>query len=198
MRDMLLVVACMLLTATIVLYMRNIIAKGVTPNPVTFFIRLVVSIFNCFSYFEVVHRDNLKTSVTVISAIGLLVIFSYAAAKGKFTKLNWVDRICAIAASIIGILWRLGIGGDIVANLLLQGVMLLAFWPSIDGVLAGRSKEKPLPWVCATLCYVAMVLAILMDWKTGSAYQLVHPIVSGIFGNGALTAAVLWSNRKKD
>jgi len=196
MKDALLFTAVVLLVLAIVLYVKNMIANGVTPNPATFFIRSTVAIINCFSYFTVVHQDNFKTSITVISAVGLSGIFFYALARGKFTKLRWVDVTCAGAAMIIVVIWK-STGNAVVANLILQGVMLLSFYPAVNGVLYGHAKEKSSTWILATLCYVAMVMAILVDWKTGSAYQLVHPIVSGIIGNGALAVAVLWHNGKK-
>lgn len=190
-----LILANLLLIATIVLYLRNVVVAGVTPNPITFFVRSVVAVMNCFSYLAVVNKDYFKLSVTVVSALGLIVIFSYAFLRGNLTKMRTIDAVCGTAALIIGVIWKTT-GNPVFANLLLQAIMLLAFYPAINGVLAGVAKEKPLPWIFATLCYVFMVVAIVADWNAGGWYALVHPVVSGILGNGSLATAAWWANRR--
>jgi phage shock protein PspC (stress-responsive transcriptional regulator) len=115
--------------------------------------------------------------------------------RGRLTKLRTVDVVCAMTATVIGIIWK-STGNAVLANLLLQSIMPLAFYPAISGVIAGIAKEEAFPWVLATLCYVFMVLAIVVDWNSSSWYALVHPVISGFCGNGALATAVWWQNRK--
>ena len=197
MKEFFLFIANLLLVVTIVAYLRNIVANGVTPNPATFFIRSVVAIMNCFSYFAVVNKDFFVLSVTIISAIGLTVVFSYSLFKGKFTKLRFVDIVCGTAAVIIGIIWK-STGSPVLANLLLQIIMLLSFYPAISGVITNHAKEKPMPWIFATLCYVFMIGAIITDWNAGAWYALVHPIVSGVVGNGSLAFAIIYAKAEKN
>ena len=190
-----LILANLLLISTIILYFRNVVVKGVTPNPAAFFIRSVVAVMNCFSYLSVVQKDYFKISVLLVSTLGLLLIFFYALMCGKLTKLRTVDVVCGVAAFVIGVIWKTT-GNAVMANLLLQSIMLLAFYPAISGVLAGVAKEEAFPWFLATLCYVFMIISILVDWHIGSGYALVHPVISGFCGNGALATAVWWHNRK--
>jgi len=191
-----LVLANLFLFSTVVLYFWNVAVAGVTPNPTTFLIRAIVATMNCFSYFTVVNKDYLLLSVALVSTFSLTVMFLYALVRGRLTKLRTVDVVCAIAALIIGVIWK-STGNAVLANLLLQAIMLLAFYPAISGVLAGIAKEKTLPWVLATLCYVCMILAIITDWHAGAWYSLVHPVVSGICGNGGLAFAIWWKNTNK-
>ena len=190
-----LILANLLLVATVVIYLRNVVKNGVTPNPAAFFIRSVVAVMNCFSYFAVLHKDYFKLSVSIVSTLGLVIIFIYALMRGRLTKLRTVDVVCGLTATAIGVVWKTT-GNPILANLLLQSIMLLAFYPALSGVLSGIAKEKAFPWVLASSCYVFMVLAIIWDWNSGSWYALVHPVVSGFLGNGSLAIAIWWHNRK--
>jgi hypothetical protein len=185
-----LVLANIFLFATVTLYFINIIKKGVTPNPATFFVRTGVGFMNCVSYFAVVEKDYFKISSLIISTIGMFLIFFYSLWKGKLTKLRTIDVICGISAIIIGIIWKTT-GNSILANLLLQSIMLLAFYPAIDGVRKGIAKEKALPWIFATVSYVFMTIAIIGNgWEA-----FIHPVISGIIGNGSL-ALVIWGHKK--
>lgn len=192
MKTLSLFLANLFLIATVTLYFRNVLKAGVTPNPITFFVRSVVATMNCFSYLAVVQYDYFKLSITVVSAAGLVIIFVFALFRGSLTKLRTVDVVCGSATLIIGVIWKTT-GDPILANLLLQIIMLFAFYPAISGILAGAAREKALPWILATLCYAFMIVAIVADWNANGWYALVHPIVSGVIGNGSLALAVLWT-----
>ncbi len=195
MKTSLLILANLCLITTVVLYFINVVKNGVTPNPAAFLIRSIVAGMNLFSYFAVVNKDYMKLSVSIVSTAGLISIFLYALLCGKLTRLRVADIVCGSLALVIGIIWKTT-GDPIMANMMLQIIMLLAFYPAISGVLFGKATERAFPWLIATLCYVFMIGAIVVDWKQSGWLQLVHPVVSGLFGNGALTIAIWWKNRK--
>jgi putative effector of murein hydrolase LrgA (UPF0299 family) len=110
-------------------------------------------------------------------------VFLYSLFRGKFTKIQSIDIICLVLAVIIGIVWKLTDG--VVANLFLQGVMVIAFVPAAVGVYSNRAKERPMPWALAVIAYILMTATVVIGWQ-GNWVALVHPIASGIFGNGSL------------
>ncbi|MBI3634443.1 MAG: hypothetical protein HY228_02380 [Candidatus Yonathbacteria bacterium] len=84
----------------------------------------------------------------------------------------------------------------VVANLLLQGVMVIAFVPTAVGIYDGRAKEKPFPWVLAVASYVLMTATIVIGWQ-GNWEALVHPLASGIGVNGALMVLAFRQQRRQ-
>ncbi|HXF44018.1 MAG TPA: hypothetical protein VNK70_00950 [Candidatus Paceibacterota bacterium] len=181
--QMLSVLASLLILGTVGSYMWHVVRNGVTPNPTMFFVRSIVAVMNTVSYFIVVQHDPFKWLVTAVSAGALVFVFFYSLFCGKFTKMRGVDIICLVLAIIVGVVWKMTDG--VMANLLLQGVMVLAFVPAAVGVYYNRAKEKPLPWALAVASYVLMTTIILIGWQ-GNWEALVHPLASGIGGNGAL------------
>lgn len=188
MNQILSVLASLLLLGAAGSYMFGVVRSGVTPNPTMFFVRSVVAVMNTVSYFGVVHNDPFKWLVPAVSAGALVLIFLYSLFCGKFTKMRGVDIVCLVLAIIVGIVWKMTNG--VVANLLLQGVMVLAFMPAAIGIYCNRAKEKPMPWALAVASYLLMTATILIGWQ-GSWEALVHPLASGIGGNGALMVLAL-------
>lgn len=177
------ILASLLLLGATGSYMWHVVRNGVTPNPTMFFVRSIVAVMNTVSYFAVVHNDPFKWLVTAVSAGALVLVFLYSLFCGKFTKMRRVDTTCLVLAIFIGIVWKMTNG--VVANLLLQGVMVLAFLPAVLGIYHNRAQEKPAPWALAVASYVLMTITILIGWQ-GNWEALVHPLASGIGGNGAL------------
>jgi hypothetical protein len=138
---------------------------------------------NSITYFGVVGQDLFKWLITAVSAGALVIVFFYSLFCGKFTKMRKVDIICLALAIIIGVIWKMTNG--VVANLLLQGVMVLAFVPAAIGVYQNKAKEKPMPWALAVGSYTLMTATILVGWQ-GNWEALVHPLTSGIGGNAVM------------
>ncbi len=191
--NILIIIASLVLAYVPILYLQRTAKGPVTPNPTTFFLRSVVSVMNLVTYFLTVNHSMLKSSVSLVSTVGLVSIFVYTFWKGKFSALNYFDIASGAVAIVVAIFWKMS-SDPIRANLYLQVAMLISFAPSIRGVLNGKNKEERKPWVLATLAYVLMTLGLLLDPKT-SLEQMVHPIFVGILGNGSLMYAVI---RKKE
>ncbi|MEK7606057.1 MAG: hypothetical protein AAB458_00450 [Patescibacteria group bacterium] len=187
-------VASLFLLGTVALYLYYLITgEKVTPNPATFLIRSIVSIINVALYFQVADGSWLKTVVTVVSAAGLVGIFLYSCFKRKFSPVRILEVFCFIFAMGIVVIWWT-MNDKVLANLLLQGVMLLAFWPQVNALYTNVGKELPLPWALATTAYVLMTLVVLGSPSGWAWPQLVHPIAVGILGNGALMVLAFRQN----
>jgi hypothetical protein len=190
-----LILANLFIVTACILILQNISKRVVTPNSSTFLIRSVVSVMNCFSYLSVVHKDYLKLSVTVMSTASLVIIFFFALKRGQLTKWRRIDVFCGALAFVVGILWKTT-GSPVIANFLLQGIILLAMYPAIEGTIKGYIKERAFPWTLPTASYLFMGFAILWEGEFVDCWQeLVHPF-AGTIGNGALALAAWYQNRK--
>jgi len=149
-----------------------------------------------FSYFSVVGGNLFKSFVTVVAAIGLTVIFIYALRTGKFGRLGRVEFISFALAVAIGIVWKTT-GNPILANLSLQAVLMISFYPTINGLIKRELREKPLPWVLAVSAQIFQILSIVLDWQTSGGWpSLVYPILNGVLGNGSVAVIVLHQARQ--
>lgn len=187
-------VASLFLVGTVALYFHYLLkGEKVTPNPATFLIRSIVSIINVVLYWGVADKDWVKVIVTAISAAGLVSIFTYACAKKKFSPVRSLEVVSFVLAMAIVVVWMFT-NDKVLANLLLQGVMLLAFWPQVNAVYNNVARELPLPWALATVAYVLMTVVVIGSPNGWSWPQLVHPVFVGILGNGALMVLSLRQN----
>jgi hypothetical protein len=190
-----LILANLFILTTCWLMLRNIAKKVTTPSASTFLIRSVVAAMNCFSYLSVVEKNYLELSVTVSSSLSLISIFVFAYRRGRLAKLRKIDYGCGLSALFVGIMWKTT-GNPVLANFLLQAVILLAMCPSIIGTIQGHIKERAFPWSLPVASYTFMSFAILWEQDFAECWQrLVHPF-TGIIGNGLLVAAALYQNRK--
>ena len=186
----LLVFASLILLFVPVIYLDRTAKGHITPNPVSFFVRSVVAAMNLVTYFFTSGQDTFKTSVSLVSTVGLVTIFAYSLRKGRFSKVNNFDIVSGVIAILVAVIWKVS-SDPVIANLLLQSAMFIAFVPAIRGVLAGVAREEVTPWALATLTYVLMVGALNLDVNT-TWQQLVHPVFVGIGGNGGLMLAVIY------
>jgi uncharacterized membrane protein len=191
----LLVVASIILLVVPVLYLVKTAQGKITPNPVTFFVRSVVSVMNLTTYFLTNGHNPWKSSVTLASTVGLLAIFFFAFYRGKFSRINRYDIVAGAIAIVVGVMWKLS-KDPVLANLLLQTAMLVSFIPAIRGVLAGAAKEQVLPWALATTSYVLMTTALSLDPLT-TWQQFIHPVCVGLLGNGSLALVIAFKNSHK-
>ncbi len=163
--------------------------RGVTPNPATFLIRTAVAIMNCISYFAVVNRDYLKISITIVSICGLVAILIYSFCHGKLVKLRAIEYVCMSFAVIIGVVWKMT-GDPVLANILLQLILILSFYPTFAGIVSGRQKEEPLPWALAGIAYLLFATGNAFDWHVSGYKPLIHPLTSGVLGNSTILLAI--------
>ena len=189
--------ASLLIVLVLVAYFKQVIKGQSTPNPATWLIWSIVCTMNAVSYFLVVKGNLWQSSITIIVAVGLSSIFVYSLVKGKFGKLGKTEVICFVSAVIVGILWQ--ITGDAnLANILLQGVFLISFVPTVLGLLKRELKEKALPWNLAVVSYSCLLISVIIDIENAGWIALVHPIANGIIGNGSVALIVNLQARKPE
>lgn len=180
------IIATILAIATYIRYAYQIKKGTSNPNPATVFLWLGEGIINAVTYFYVV-QDIWQTLITVTNAILIFIIFLYCLFKAKFTKLGKIEIICLVLVVIITIFWQVS-GDDATANILLQIIYIISFFPVGNGILNGK-KEHPLAWKLAVVSYLFATLAVLFNY-TGEIVSLAYPVINGIIGNGIIVAMI--------
>ena len=161
-----------------------------TPNPATWFIWLLVMILNGATYVAMV-GNNLKSFIAIIVPIAQILMFVYLTGRKKFAKIGKTDVLILVLVFIIGIFWKIT-NNPKLSNLLLQTIILFSFWPTAKGLIWGSLKERPTPWMIATLVYLFTIIANLIDYN-GLA-NLVYPVINGIIGNGSIGVIAIIKN----
>ena len=179
-----------------IVYLKQVAQGASTPNPATWSIWVITTCLNTGTYFLVVEGDWFKALTAIIIAVQCTVIFVYALVKGKFGKLGKIEIACLVGSIIIGTLWQIT-GNAILANMLLQGVFVISFIPTVLGVLRRELRERCLPWDLAIMSNICLVIAIIADWHMGSVYELFYPIIGGLIGNSSVSMAVRSLNTSK-
>ena len=175
--------------AVIITYFRQVRNGDSTPNPATWLLWVIVSLMNAVSYFIVVQEDIWQSLIVIITTIGLTGIFGYAAFTGKFRSIGATEKVCFGLAIMVGVLWK-ATGSAIIANLSLQIIFAISFWPTVRGLLTHELTEnKALPWNLAVISYFFVTLGVLtavpFNWVA-----LGFPIVNGLLGNGSVALII--------
>jgi len=197
MSELMSIMAGLFMVATVVSYWLQVKRAVSTPNPATWLIWSVVSIMNAFSYFRVVEEDTLKVLAAIVSAVGLSFVFIYTWRMDKFSKIGWVEVVSIILTLGVGLLWK--IVGAVSANLSLQLVLVISFYPTIRGLLKRKLREKPLPWVLAVAAQFFQIGSLILDWDTSGGWiALAYPLLNGVLGNGSVAMIVYLQAKQKD
>ena len=175
-------------------YFKQILKSQSTPNPASWFIWVLTGIINAFTYFSVTNGNISQTLIVIAVLFSTTCIFLYSLVKGKFTKISRVEIIVLILAIAIGIFWRTTSDARI-SNLLLQGIYLISYIPTVMGVLRGSAKENPTSWSIILGAYVFSTLSVIYgphaDWVA-----FANPLVNGLLGTGSAVTAILYSNNR--
>lgn len=189
-----LVLANISMVATIVLYFKQVVDGDSIPNPATWFVWSVITTLNAITYFLVLQGDIFKSMVTIIVAVGVSGIFLYSLLKGKMGKVGIVEILSLVLCVAVFIFWMIS-GNAVIANLLIQVILIIGFCPTIIGLLRHELQEKPLAWDVAVFSQLMLAFAILCDWQ-GNWPALVYPLVNGVLGNGAVSVISRIQNRE--
>lgn len=183
-------IASLLGLATVVIYLSKVIKGSTTPNTATWLIVAVVITMNTVSYFAVVGGDLKKAAIGITVNVGILVVFGYSLAKGKFARLQKFDAVSLAMALIIGVVWKAS-GDAIIANMALQSVLFISFIPTFLGIMRRQLRDHPLPWGLAVIAYGFQILTVISadSWNWP---ELIYPFVNGIIGNGMVAVAIVW------
>src|SRR5205823_3932209 len=119
---------------------------------------------------------------TIAVLASTFTIFVYSLWKGKFTKVSALEQIVFVLAVLIGIFWQTTANARI-SNLLLQGIYLVSYVPTVAAIYRGRAKESPVPWSIVLIAYVFSALSIVFgphaDWIV-----FLNPLINGLLGTG--------------
>lgn len=190
MPELLSLLASVLLTIVIIIYLRQVINGDSVPNPATWFIWMVATTLNALTYLSIMDGNFVKSSITFVSAAGLTSIFLYAIIRGKFGPLGKVEVGVLLLSIVIGIFWRVS-GNAVVSNLALQSILFISFIPTIRGLLKGELREKVPPWILAVLGHSCQTVAVLLDWSNNHWASVASPVINGILGNGSVAVIVI-------
>ncbi len=172
----------------------NQIRKGQTiPNPSSWAIWFLVSIINSVTYFQVVGQNLNQAFAALAVMLSMGLIFFYSLHKSRFARISFIEIACFILAIIVGVFWQLT-ADDRTANLLLQAIYVIAYVPTVAGLLRGTGKEYPVSWITAVIAYSFSIAAILLDYN-GDWATFVFPLVNGVMGNGLVVAIIYYKNK---
>jgi hypothetical protein len=157
----------------------------IDPNPAMFFIRAVVAWLNLATYFIGSHTTIIRSSVLIVSTISLTILFFLSLWLGRLKMVGRIEITCLLLTFATGILWKLT-ADPVVANLIMQGILVMSFIPSWTRTYRFEERNRPLTWIFAVIAYVFMTAALLVDPNGYKPFQLVNPLIPGICGNGIL------------
>lgn len=157
----------------------------IDPNPAMFFIRSVTAWLNLTTYFVGSKTDWVRCSILIVSSVSLSVLFLLSIILGRWRMVRMTEVICLVLAGLVGYIWKLT-ADPVLANLLMQGILVISFIPSWVGTYRLTERQTSLTWAFATAAYVCMTIAVVTDPVGFKLFQLVNPIVPGIGGNGLL------------
>ncbi|MFA6445980.1 MAG: hypothetical protein WCW14_01890 [Candidatus Paceibacterota bacterium] len=100
---------------------------------------------------------NILPAVCAVAAIGT---FWYAVVRKRFSWPDKIDWAFVGADGAITVIWVFT--NAVVANLLYQVSAVLSFIPMYRGLLSGKEKEKPLPWIIWTVAYSLLTASVLL------------------------------------
>lgn len=115
-----------------------------------------------------------KDMVPATFAIASIITFGYALARKRFAWPDPFDWFIVGSDALIAVWWW-QFASATEANLLYQATTLIAFVPMYRGLIIGREKENPLPWLLWSLAFVFFFLSIVL--KLGKWEETVYPIV---------------------
>ncbi len=165
-----------------VIYINQIIKDKSTPNPSSWIIWLTINLVNLVTYFFLVDKSIWIALTSLTSTIVVSIIFSLSLFKGKFTKINLVDKISLLSTIGIILLWKIS-GNVLISNIALQIIFIISFIPTTHGLLMGVAREKSTPWFLGTFAYVIQIIIILTN--PVNLWSVVFPLIQ-IIGQGSI------------
>ncbi len=170
-------------------YLRQALRGESTPNPASWGIWFLAGIINAFTYFSVV-KGNIWQSLFVIAVtVSVGVVLCYALLKGRFSKITGVEKIIFALALCVGLFWQLTTN-DRIANLLLQGIYMISYIPTLVALINARARERPTSWLIAMCSYTLATAAVASNFS-GDWIAFISPVVNGLVGNGLVLTVIM-------
>jgi len=175
------------------LYFKQTLKGQSTPNPSTWAIWLLVGLINAITYFSITNNNLWQSFIVIAVTFSVSIIFMYSLLKGKFSKISYVEITIFILAIAIGIFWQITLN-DRISNLLLQGIYVISYIPTIYGIIKGTGKEYHVAWIVAFTAYLFATISIAFDPQI-DWIAFVHPVVNGLLGNGVVAGLILYKKK---
>lgn len=188
--EMLSIIASCFTLGSVGSYLKQLITGESTPNPATWLIWVVITIINTLTYLSVVQGNILTALVSIALAVGISIIFVTAASKHRFTRLGKIETVSLLLAVIAGIVWQVA-NNAVIANLMLQIIFLISFYPTIHGLVTNQLVDKPLPWILASIAYTILIITLILDSAKSPWSTFAFPIIN-LLGNGAVGMIIIY------
>jgi len=187
-------IASSIIMIVYVTYLIQVVRGQSTPNPATWLIWITVLTLNTVTFFLTVKNIPICL-ISLMGSLNSLTIFLYSLRKKKLTGLGHLEIFILILTAIIGLVWYLTSNSGL-ANALIQIILIISFWPTLNGLIKGTAKEKSVPWLLAVLAYTFTLSAVLINPNSDYNYvELAFPMVNGILGNGSIAVLAILKNK---
>lgn len=177
-----------------VLYFKQVIQNKSTPNPSSWAIWLLTGIIKSITYFSITNHNIWQSLPGILDTFFVLCIFIYSLFKGRFSRISKTEVLTFSLAVIIGIFWQIT-SDDRISNLLIQSIFIIAFVPTINGILKGYAKENINAWITVFASCLFLLISVgigpNIDWVA-----FVSPII-GLLGNGLIMGSIIYKKSKK-
>ncbi len=142
------------------------------PNPVSWFLWAFLATLNALSFSAM---NSLVSALQFLTgSIGCIVTFLYVLVIGKFKVPKMQEWGMFLLGLVAIVVWKLS--GPTNANLILVGIVVWSFVPSVVGVLSDPRKERSTAWWFWTTATTITTLHTFM-FKGGWTISMVMPIV---------------------
>ena len=181
--------ASILILVVMGIYLYKVVYSTTRPNTATWLIWVIVMSLNTGTYYEVVKGDLKEMALPSLATSGVILIFIYSLFKGKFQRIEVFDVATVGLSFAIGVVWKTT-GDAILANLALQMILLMSFFPTVRSVWKDPRSDHWLPWAIAVASYSFQILAVLWSLDGWTWPELAFPFANGILGNGSVPVAM--------
>lgn len=170
-------VAAALLHATAyILYNRQARQKKSVPNPVSWFVWMIVAVLNALTY-KAMNDSFVLALQFIVGTFGSVITFFHVISIGKISKLEKSEYWTLVLAFIAGAIWWI-FQSATCANLILALALLIGTWPTFRGVLDDPTKETSTPWIIWCCAFIVTFLNVAI--QKGWTWALITPALFGI------------------
>ncbi len=160
-------------TTAFVTYNWDVFTSKTTPNGSSWVIWSLVALVSTPSYI-VASGDWWKSVIPLLNILLCIGTFVLVLFKGKFKKPELIELGPILLSIIAVVIWKKS-GSAAIANLIVNGAILIGFLPTFRGIWKRIAKEHPTPWWIWTASYVVAGVVVILRWKE-QWIDLVYPI----------------------
>lgn len=145
------------------------------PNPASWFLWAFLATMNALSFSAM--NDVVSALQFFAGSVGCIVTFFYVLIIGKFswpTRNEWGMLVVGFVAILV---WREYTATS--ANMILAGVFLWSFEPTIRGVWRNPYKEKMPAWIMWTIAFTITSVNTYL-YKGGATLSMVVPVLATV------------------